>query len=197
MTVILASASGARKRMLEEAGVTVTSDAPAIDEAAVKRIAAAGGHDVANAAGTLAELKARRVAARHRGALIIGADQILACQGGWYDKPATVAEARTQLVSLRGHSHTLTSAAVIMRDNRVIWRRAESAGLTMRAFSDTFLDAYLARIGDEVCQTVGAYRIEGLGLQLFSRIDGDHFVILGMPLLPLLEALRDLGELQT
>jgi len=195
MTVILASASEARRRMLEQAGVTVTCEAAAIDEAAVKRIASAGGHDVASAAGTLAELKARRVATRHRGALVIGADQILECQGGWYDKPASPAEARTQLASLRGRTHTLTSAAVIMRDNRVIWRDAESARLTMRAFSDAFLDTYIAQAGDEVCHTVGAYRIEGPGLQLFSRVEGDHFVILGMPLLALLQALRDLGEL--
>ena len=121
---------------------------------------------------------------------------MLECEGRCYDKPSSPAEARTQLASLRGRTHSLISAAVILRDDRVIWRCAESARLTMRSFSDAFREAYLAQVRDELCQTVGAYRIEGRGVQLFSRVEGDHFVILGLPLLPLLEALRDLGELK-
>ena len=197
MTIILASASTARRRMLEQIGIAVTCEAAAIDESTVKRAASDSGQDVATTAAALAELKARPIAARHPGALVIGADQILECQGGWYDKPASVAEARSQLSSLRGRVHTLTSAAVILRDSRVIWRHAETARLTMRVFSDAFLDDYLAATCETVCETVGAYRIEGLGLHLFSRVEGDHFVILGMPLLALLQALRDLGELKS
>ena len=196
MTIILASASATRCRMLHQAGIAAVCEAAAIDETTIKRRAIEDGKDVAAAAGILAELKAQRVAHRHPEALVIGADQILECEGVWFDKPASVADARSQLASLCGRTHTLTSAAVIVRDGQVIWRHADTARLTMRAFTDEFLDDYLAATGETVCETVGSYRIEGLGLQLFSRVEGDHFVILGMPLLALLEVLRDLGELK-
>ena len=188
MAVVLASASSARRRMLEQAGV---------DEAAIKRAAVAAGHDAATTAAQLAEAKAWAVAGRHPGALVIGADQMLECEGVWYDKPASPDEARAQLTALRGRTHTLISAAVLLRDQRVLWRGADSARLTMRGFSDAFLEDYLAQGGEELCWTVGCYRIEGPGIQLFSQVEGDHSVILGLPLLGLLAALRDLGDLNS
>ncbi len=192
--IILASASAARRQMLDRAGVALTSCAALVDEAAVKQCARGADNDRAL---MVAEAKATEVARRHPGALVIGADQMLVCEVVWFDKPASAKEAREQLLALRGRTHRLISAVVVMRDGAVLWRCAEVARLTMRAFSEAFLDQYLAEVGDEVCHTVGCYRIEGVGLQLFSRVEGDHFVILGMPLLPLLEALRGLGELES
>ena len=195
MAVVLASASSARRRMLEQAGVAALSDSAEVDEAAIKRSAAAAAHDATTTAGLLAEAKARAVAGRHPGALVIGADQMLECDGGWYDKPGSPDEARAQLTALRGRSHTLISAAVILRDQRLLWHGADRARLTMRDFSDAFLETYLTEGGEALCWTVGCYRIEGPGIQLFSQVEGDHFVILGLPLLGLLAALRELGEL--
>ncbi len=195
MTVVLASSSSARRRMLEQAGVAALCDAADIDEAAVKR--RDGQAAAATIALDLAELKARAVTARHPGALVIGSDQMLDCEGEWFDKPESMAEARSQLARLRGRTHTLISAVAIVRDDTVLWRHCDSASLTMRPFSDAYREDYLAAAGPDVCRTVGCYRIEGPGLQLFSRVDGDHFVILGMPLLALLGALRDLGELKS
>ncbi len=195
MTLILASASSARRRMLEQAGVVAAVEAADIDEAALK--IAAAGKSAADIALDLAAAKAQAVSGRHPGAVVIGSDQMLECEGRLYDKPGSVSEARAQLLSLRGRSHHLISAAVLVRDGNVLWRHAESARLAMRGFSDGFLDTYIAQIGDEICTTVGCYRIEGPGLQLFAGVEGDHFVILGLPLLALLEALRSLGVLRS
>jgi septum formation protein len=197
MTVILASASATRRTLLEHAGVPVACQAASVDEAAVRCGAAGAGLTAAAVAGLLAAAKARDVAVHHPGALVIGADQMLDCEGRWFEKPQDLAAARTQLLELRGRTHTLSSAVAVVRDGHVLWSLTAQARLTMRPFSETFLERYLAAAGTEVCQSVGAYRIEGLGLQLFTRVDGDHFVILGLPLLPLLEVLRQQGELET
>lgn len=191
--LVLASASATRVRLLADAGVTAASEAAAIDEAEVRAGLRAERASAAQAAETLAELKALRVARRHPGALVIGADQMLDCNGVWFDKPADRDQARAQLQALRGRAHELISAVCIVRDGARIWHAADRARLTMRAFSDDFLDDYLAREGDAVLACVGAYRLEGPGVQLFQRVEGDFFTVLGLPLLALLDFLRGHG----
>jgi septum formation protein len=139
----------------------------------------------------LAELKAKRASRDDSESFIIAADQMLTCDGAWYDKPVDLAQARAQLMALRGKTHELTSAVVLARGGSIIWRHIDTAKLTMRDFSDGFLDAYLAQTGDRSLSSVGCYQLEGLGVQLFGRIQGDFFTILGMPLLPLLDVLRE------
>ncbi|WGF86887.1 Maf family protein [Marinivivus vitaminiproducens] len=194
--VVLASASAARARLLADAGVALTTIPAAVDEAEVK--AAMRGEDVAaiEAATILAEVKATRVATQAGPeAIVIGADQILVCQGRWFDKPEDMSEARAHLQELRGRDHTLATSVVACRGGARVWHAVASPRLWMRPFSDAFLDAYLATAGTDVLQSVGAYHIEGLGAQLFGRIEGDPFAIQGLPLLPLLAFLRDQGVL--
>lgn len=190
MSVILASASAARATMLREAGVAVVIVPASVDEAAIKEAFRAEGVAPRDLADALAEAKARRVSAQHPGALVIGADQVLVTEGAVFDKPRDLTEARAQLVQLRGGSHELLSAAVVMEGGAAVWRHIGAARLTMRPFSDDFLDAYLDVEGGAVLSTVGGYRIEGRGAQLFSRVSGDYFSILGMPLLEILGFLR-------
>ena len=193
--IVLASGSVTRRDMLARAGVAFTVDVAAVDEDAVKQAMRAETANPARAAETLAELKATRVSARHPGIIVIGADQMLDCDGMWFDKPVDRAAARAQLAALRGKTHRLTSAVVAMRDGQRLWHHTESAKLSMRRFSDAFLDDYLDRAGEAVIQSVGAYQLEGLGAQLFMLVEGDHFTILGLPLLALLDFLRENGEL--
>lgn len=193
--IVLASGSGSRRALLTQAGVPFTVAVAAVDETAVKQAMAASGAAPGEVAETLAELKAARVSPRHPGAVVIGADQMLDCDGAWYDKPESLEAARTQLRSLRGRTHRLTSAVVAVRDGVRLWHCRPEARLTMRAFSDTFLDSYLDRSGEDLLGAVGCYRLEGLGVQLFARVEGDHSTILGLPLLPLLDFLRENGEL--
>lgn len=192
--IVLGSASATRRRMLESAGLSFFVDTAAVDEDSIKASMREQTGNPARVAELLAELKATRVSARHPGAIIIGADQMLDCEGVWYDKPKDLAGARAQLEALRGRSHRLTSAVVAVRDGSRLWHHSDSARLTMRRFSDTFLDDYLSRAGDAVLSSVGAYQLEGLGSQLFMAVEGDHFTILGLPLLPLLDFLRENGE---
>ena len=189
-TVVLASGSRTRAEMLERAGVRVTLAPAAVDEEEIKLAARAEGAPVEDVAEALAELKAQRVTRRHPGALVIGADQMLECEGRWFDKPTDRAAARAQLQELRGRTHRLVSCAVVVRDGERLWHHVDRARLTMRPFSDAFLDSYLDGAGGDVLHSVGAYHLEGLGAQLFHRVDGDFFTILGLPLLPLLGFLR-------
>jgi septum formation protein len=195
MAVVLASASQARRALLTAAGLDLVVDPAAVDEAALKASLAAEGAGPAEIAEALALLKASRICPRHPGQLVVGADQILECEGRNFDKPAGRAAARDQLLALRGRPHSLFSAAVAMRDGRRLWHHVGRADLTMRDFSDAFLDSYLDRAGPAATASVGAYQLEGLGAQLFERIEGDYFTILGLPLLPLLEFLRGQGEI--
>ena len=191
MRLVLASGSTARRALLEAACVPAEVVRPDVDEAATKRALRAAGPDAA--ALRLAEQKAQAVHAP--GALVIGADQILVCDGRWFDKPADPGEARSHLLALRGRTHELVTAAVLVEDGAVLWRHVARPRLSMRAFSDAFLDGYLRAEGQALLSTVGAYRLEGRGVQLFDAVDGEHGAILGLPVLALLGALRDRGAL--
>lgn len=191
--LILASASAARHRLLAAAGIACEAIAAAIDEAPVKRACQAAGGSPGAAALELAGLKALDVANRHPGATVIGADQMLDCDGRWFDKPKDRDAARAQLQALAGRTHHLSSAVALAENGMLSWRHVEPAHLTMREPSEAFLEAYLDRAGEGVLGSVGAYQFEGLGAQLFERVEGDYFAILGLPLLPLLAALRERG----
>lgn len=188
--IVLASASAVRATLLRQAGIEIEIAPAAVDELALKQSMRAERAGAADCAAALAVLKARLVSDRHAGALVIGADQMLECDGVWFDKPADRAQAAANLRTLRGKTHELVAAVTVLRDGATLWRHVGHARLTMRPFTDGFIEAYLDAIGDAVLQSVGAYQLEGLGVQLFSHIDGDHFTILGLPLLPLLDFLR-------
>ena len=196
MTLILASRSTARRAMLAEAGVPHEAIAADVDEAALKTGLLAQGADPAAIALALAEAKAVAASRRCPG-LVLGADQTLDLDGVLFDKAETLDEARGRLLTFRGRHHVLHSAVVLARDGAAVWRGADQATLTMRAFSDEFLDAYLAAEGEALLSSVGCYRLEGLGAQLFERVEGDYFTVLGMPLWPLLEELRRQGVLKS
>jgi septum formation protein len=189
VTLVLASTSEIRRRLLANAGVAVAVVAPPVDEAAIRRDLAAD-LPVARVAETLAEAKARSVSVDRPDDHVIGADQILVLDDVIFAKPADLAEARRHLASLRGKTHRLITAAVVLRGGTPLATITDSANLTMRHFDDAFLDRYLAAAGPDVIRSVGAYRLEELGAQLFDRIDGDYFTILGLPLLALLSVLR-------
>lgn len=187
--VVLASKSAARRAVLEGAGVPFETAVAGVDEDAVKASLLAEGATARDVADALAELKAIRVS-RARPDFVVGADQTLEFEGKLYDKANTLEEARERLKALRGKPHKLHSAVVVAKDGTPIWREVVTAKLTMRDFSDAFLEDYLALEGQEAVGSVGCYRLEGPGAQLFSRIEGDYFAILGLPLLGLLDLLR-------
>ncbi|MFC7332557.1 Maf family protein [Rhodocista pekingensis] len=193
--VVLASGSATRRRLLESAGLAVIVDPPSVDEDEVKRSCRAGGLPPQAVAEALAELKAARVAARHPDRPVIGADQMLECDGVWFDKPADAAAARAQLLALAGRRHRLISCAVVFQGGQRVWHTVDEAVLTMRPLEPDFLDRYLAVAGPAVLSSVGGYQLEGPGAQLFTAVTGDFFTVLGLPLLPLLGFLRTRGVL--
>jgi septum formation protein len=193
--LILASASAPRRALLTAAGLTFTVQPADIDEAELKRAARSAGVAAQEAALQLADAKAQRVARCNLEALVIGADQILVCDGAWFDKPENVAAARAQLRALRGRSHVLATAVVCWQRGQRVWHHSAEPLLSMREFTDDFLETYLAVEGDSVTSTVGSYRLEGCGVQLFARVEGEQSAVLGLPLLVLLEFLRQSGVL--
>ncbi|MEX1146877.1 MAG: nucleoside triphosphate pyrophosphatase [Sphingomonadales bacterium] len=193
--LVLASASPARARLLRGAGIDFRVQRVGVDEDAVKDAMLAEGAKPRDIADTLAEMKALRGSMPDPRALVIGADQVLVLDGVLYSKPVDRAAARDQLQTLRGKTHELVTAVAAARGGSVVWRHVETVRLTMRAFTDAFLDDYLARAGDGVLSSVGCYHLEGLGVHLMDRIDGDHFTVQGLPLLALLRFLRDHGVL--
>jgi len=190
--LVLASTSLTRRRVLEQAGVPYRSISPGVDEEAAKQALRAEGLTPRDQADALAELKARAGWAR-TGAASLGCDQTLEFEGEAFDKPEDADAARAQLKRLCGKTHALHSAVVLVENAQPSWRELVTVNLTMRRFSDGFLDAYLAAEGDGVMGSAGGYRIEGRGIQLFDAIGGDFFAILGLPLIGLLHALRQRG----
>ncbi|WP_044563674.1 nucleoside triphosphate pyrophosphatase [Azospirillum sp. B4] len=193
--VVLASGSATRLSLLRQAGLEVVAHRPGVDEEEVKLSCKAGGLTVEETAEALADLKASRVAAKVPGAYVIGADQMLECEGRWFDKPEDRAGAAEQLRALSGRTQRLVTTAVLFHNNNRVWHQTDQAKLTMRSLSDDFIERYLDAAGDAVLTSVGGYQLEGLGAQLFARVAGDHFTILGLPLLPLLGFLRVRGVL--
>ena len=194
-SLILASASTARARMLEAAGLAFMIEPAAIDEARIKAAAREAGQTALACALALATEKARAISQRHPKSLVIGADQILVAGSEWFDKPVDLVKARTQLQALRGHTHVLATVVCVMRASEPLWHTTSMPGLAMRRFTDAFLDRYIAAEGGALLSAVGAYRLEARGIQLFSRMTGDHFAVLGLPLFELLEFLRSRGAL--
>jgi septum formation protein len=192
MQLVLASTSPIRATLLANAGVAYAAEAPGVDEHAIK---AEQPHDDVVLAVLLAEAKARAVSARRRGALVIGSDSLVSVDGRRFDKPAGRESAAEHLRFFSGKVMTLTSAVVLGRDGEIVWRHVGEATLKVRTLSEGFIADYLDMEWPEVSYCVGVFRLEGPGVQLFEFIEGDHFTILGLPLLPLLGALRDHGVL--
>ncbi len=195
--VVLASQAAVRAAILRAAGLSFSVQPARVDEGAIKDAMRAEDPEGRETARALASLKARRVSAGAAGAFVIGADQLLVCGDEWFDKPVDVADARGQLQRLRGRRHTLVTAVSVVCDGAEIWGDLACPALTMRPFSDAFLERYLERAGDGILACVGGYEAEGLGAQLLAEIEGDWFAVLGLPLLPLLAFLREHGLVET
>lgn len=195
--LVLASGSQIRQTLLRNAGVSFQVQIARADEAALRESMLAEDFPPRDIADALAEMKARKVSAKAPGALVLGCDQILAHRGRVFAKPASPEEARDQLKTLRGDTHELLSAAVIYENGDPVWRHLGVVRLTMRPFTDAYLEAYLSRNWDSVRHSVGGYKLEEEGVRLFSRIQGDYFCVLGLPLLEVLAYLGLRGVIET
>jgi septum formation protein len=195
--LVLASGSPHRRRLLAAAGLAFEVLPAEVDEGALKQTLSAAGTDAAGIAGRLAEAKAHSVSAWRPDALAVGADQVLACDGQLFDKPGGLAAARRQLRQLRGRTHQLHTGVALAHNRGLVWQRTDSATLVMRHFSDAFLESYLMAAGETIWGTVGAYEIEGIGIQLFQCVRGDASTIIGLTILPLLSELRARGLIGT
>jgi septum formation protein len=193
--LLLASRSSARRTLLEAAGIPIESQPADLDERALE--ASVASESPAQIAGFLAWQKAASVARLRPGRLVLGADQMLALDSARFSKPLDRAAARAQLQKLRGHVHELHSAVTLVKDDTVLFDFVDTVWLTMRSFSDEFLEAYLDKVGAAAATSVGAYQIEGPGIQLFERVEGDYFTVLGLPLLQTLDFLRRQGLLSS
>lgn len=190
---LLASSSAIRLSLLQNAGLDVVPQAPRVDEETIRQALESEGAQPRDIADTLAEMKARKIAERHLDALVLGCDQVLEFDRRVWGKPETLGDAREQLRQMRGKPHRLLSALVLYDRGEPIWRHVGRADLTMRSFSDIWLEDYLSRNWDSIRHSVGCYKLEEEGVRLFSRIEGDYFTILGLPLLPLLSYLEARG----
>lgn len=190
---LLASSSAIRLSLLQNAGLDVVPQAPRVDEETIRQALESEGAQPRDIADTLAEMKARKIAERHLDALVLGCDQVLEFDRRVWAKPETVDDARVQLQQMRGQTHRLLSALVLYDRGEPVWRHVGRADLTMRSFSDIWLEDYLSRNWDSIRHSVGCYKLEEEGVRLFSRIEGDYFTILGLPLLPLLSYLEARG----
>ena len=193
--IVLASGSAVRAQMLRNAGISFSVDPPDVDESVVKVAGKAAGKSVAEVAEDLARAKAAAGVANNPGAMVIAADQMLEFEGRWLDKPLNQAEGAARLREFSGKEHRLITAVVLQQDGNVLLCRTDFAVLRARDLSDGFIAGYVSTMGDEICRSVGGYRLEGLGAQLFEHVDGDFFTILGLSLLPLMAALRENGAL--
>lgn len=194
-TIILASGSPFRKAMLVNAGVAIEAVPAEVDERALEAPLQDSGISPEDVALVLAEAKATEVSERRPGALVLGCDQTLSLGDELFHKPADMESARRHLLALSGKTHQLNSAAVLARDGEILWRHVGVASLTMRKLDPAFIGRHLARVGAKALASVGAYQIEGEGIQLFEKIEGDYFTIVGLPLLPVLAKLRELGAI--
>ena len=197
--IVLASASPVRRRLLEAAGLNFEVLPSRIDEEAVRSALLGDGDNIdpGDLAEVLARTKADDVIARTDARHVVGADQILAFDGEIFSKPADADEARAHLLALRGQTHVLHSAVVIAEDGDIVWAHVDSVRVTLRQFSPAFVGRYLADVGDDALASVGCYQLEGLGIQLIEKIEGDYHTVLGLPLLALLNELRARGVLQS
>lgn len=195
--LVLASRSESRASILKNAGLEFDIVPADVDEPAIRAVIQKSepNPDPADIAEILARTKAETVSAERKQSVVIGADQILLFEGRIYEKPADIAAARRMLLALKGNTHQLYTSVSVARNGQSIWAHGATANMTMRSFTPEFLGQYLADAGEQVLKSVGAYQIESTGIHLFSKIDGDYFTILGLPLLPLLEFLRGEGVL--
>jgi septum formation protein len=196
LSVTLASGSESRRRLLMAAGIEAAAIKPNVDEDAMKAGLRAEGMSVRNQAMRLAEMKAIKISQRVPG-LVIGGDQMLALDNEAFDKPKDLSAAADHLRKLSGKAHTLETAIVVCENGEPVWRHLARPRLTMRPLTEDFIEDYVERVGEPLLSTVGAYQLEGLGAQLFNKIEGDYFSILGLPLLPLLDYLRIRGVITT